>query len=252
MAKVALLCAGGTGGHVFPAESLAHELAGRGWSVHLATDERAERFAGKFASSAVHVVPSATVASKNPIALIKTGMKLFSGFRAAGSLLRKLKPSVVIGFGGYPTLPPVYAAVRAGVPTVIHEQNAVMGRANAELARSVNAIAGGFLPEQGAVYPDKTILTGNPVRPPVIEAAKTNYAAPNAGPFRLLVFGGSQGGGGYWSFTLFDSNIDPGYGTVVAFGEGQNGDLFLVDHQNGNIWRFDSAASDLIFANGFD
>lgn len=66
------------------------------------------------------------------------------------------------------------------------------------------------------------------------------------------VFVGSQGGGGNWSFTVFDSNIDPGYGTVVAFGEGQNGDLFLVDHQNGNIWRFDSAASDLIFANGFD
>jgi UDP-N-acetylglucosamine--N-acetylmuramyl-(pentapeptide) pyrophosphoryl-undecaprenol N-acetylglucosamine transferase len=191
--KVALLCAGGTGGHVFPAESLAHELTARGWSVHLATDERAERFAGKFASAAVHVVPSATIASKNPIALIKTGLKLFSGFRAAGSLLRRLKPSVVIGFGGYPTLPPVFAAVRMGVPTVIHEQNAVMGRANAQLARSVNAIAGGFLPEQGALYPDKTMLTGNPVRPPVIEAAKMDYAAPDAGPFRLLVFGGSQG-----------------------------------------------------------
>lgn len=193
MGKVALLCAGGTGGHVFPAESLAHELTVRGWSVHLATDERAERFAGKFPAGSVHLVPSATIGSKNPVALLRTGMKLLSGFRAAGSLLRQLKPDVVAGFGGYPTLPPVYAAVQAKIPTLIHEQNAVMGRANALLATSVMAIAGGFLPEQGAVYPDRTILTGNPVRPPVLEAAKTPYAAPDAGTFRLLVFGGSQG-----------------------------------------------------------
>lgn len=193
MGKVALLCAGGTGGHVFPAESLAHELTARGWSVHLATDERAERFAGKFADGAVHVVPSATIGSKNPVALIRTALKLFSGFRAAGALLRKLNPEIVVGFGGYPTLPPVYAAVRAGVPTLIHEQNAVMGRANAQLARSVDAIAGGFLPEQGAKYPDKTVLTGNPVRPPVIEASQSKYSAPDAGLFTLLVFGGSQG-----------------------------------------------------------
>lgn len=191
--KVALLCAGGTGGHVFPAEALAHELKARGWSVHLATDERAERFAGKFPADAIHVVPSATLGSKNPLALAKTAFRLFSGFRAAGKLIRKLKPSIVIGFGGYPTLPPVYAAVRAGVPTLIHEQNAVMGRANAQLAKSVKAIAGGFLPETGAAYPDKTMLTGNPVRPAVKAAAELAYHAPDAGIFNLLVFGGSQG-----------------------------------------------------------
>ena len=191
--KVAILCAGGTGGHVFPAESLAHELKARGWAVHLATDERAERFAGKFPADAIHVVPSATLDSKNPIALMKTAVKLYSGFRSAGILIRKLKPSIVAGFGGYPTLPPVYAAVRAGVPTLIHEQNAVMGRANAVLAKSVKAIAGGFLPETGAAYPERTLLTGNPVRPQVLEAAKTAYRAPDAGAFNLLVFGGSQG-----------------------------------------------------------
>ncbi|MGB8817103.1 MAG: undecaprenyldiphospho-muramoylpentapeptide beta-N-acetylglucosaminyltransferase [Rhizobiaceae bacterium] len=193
MDKIALLCAGGTGGHVFPAESLAHELAARGWAVHLATDERAERFADKFAEGTIHVVPSATVESKSPLALIKTGLKLYAGFRAAGDVLRKLKPAVVVGFGGYPTLPPVYAAVRARVPTLIHEQNAVMGRANALLARTVTGIAGGFLPEQGAAFPERTMLTGNPVRPPVMEAAKTDYRAPDAGAFNLLVFGGSQG-----------------------------------------------------------
>jgi UDP-N-acetylglucosamine--N-acetylmuramyl-(pentapeptide) pyrophosphoryl-undecaprenol N-acetylglucosamine transferase len=191
--QVALLCAGGTGGHVFPAEALAHELNARGWSVHLATDERAERFAGKFPAEAIHVVPSATLSSKNPFALMRTGLKLYSGFRAAGSLIRKIRPSIVAGFGGYPTLPPVYAAVRAGVPTLIHEQNAVMGRANAMLAKTVKAIAGGFLPETGAAYPERTLLTGNPVRPAVLEAAKLAYRAPDAGTFNLLVFGGSQG-----------------------------------------------------------
>jgi UDP-N-acetylglucosamine--N-acetylmuramyl-(pentapeptide) pyrophosphoryl-undecaprenol N-acetylglucosamine transferase len=191
--KVALLCAGGTGGHVFPAEALAHELKARGWAVHLATDGRAERFAGKFPAEAVHVVPSATLGSKNPFALMKTGLMLYSGFRASGSLIRKIRPAIVAGFGGYPTLPPVYAAVRAGVPTLIHEQNAVMGRANALLAKSVKAIAGGFLPESGAAFPERTVLTGNPVRPQVLEAAKTAYRAPDAGVFNLLVFGGSQG-----------------------------------------------------------
>jgi UDP-N-acetylglucosamine--N-acetylmuramyl-(pentapeptide) pyrophosphoryl-undecaprenol N-acetylglucosamine transferase len=191
--KIALLCAGGTGGHVFPAESLAHELKARGWSVHLATDSRAERFAGKFPADAIHVIPSATLGSKNPIALVKTAWLLLSGYVRASRLIRTLKPAIVIGFGGYPTLPPVFAATRAGVPTLIHEQNAVMGRANAALAKQVSAIAGGFLPESGAVYPDKTILTGNPVRPPVLEAAKTEYNLSETGPFNLLVFGGSQG-----------------------------------------------------------
>jgi UDP-N-acetylglucosamine--N-acetylmuramyl-(pentapeptide) pyrophosphoryl-undecaprenol N-acetylglucosamine transferase len=191
--KVALLCAGGTGGHVFPAEALAHALKARGWSVHLATDERAERFAGKFPADAIHVVPSATLGSKNPIAVLKTGWKLLSGYFVAAKLVRALKPSVVIGFGGYPTLPPLLAASRAGVPTMIHEQNAVMGRANAVLASRVNAIAGGFLPESGAVFPDKTMLTGNPVRPAVLDAAKVPYGLSDSGPFNLLVFGGSQG-----------------------------------------------------------
>ncbi|MGL4488808.1 MAG: undecaprenyldiphospho-muramoylpentapeptide beta-N-acetylglucosaminyltransferase [Rhizobiaceae bacterium] len=191
--KIALLCAGGTGGHVFPAEALAHELKARGWSVHLATDERAERFAGKFPADAIHVVPSATLGSKNPIALIKTAWKLGTGYLAAAKLVRKLKPAIVIGFGGYPTLPPLYAATRAGLPTMVHEQNAVMGRANSALAKNVTAIAGGFLPEAGAVYPDKTVLTGNPVRPAVLEAAQTPYGDVSTGPFRLLVFGGSQG-----------------------------------------------------------
>ena len=90
-------------------------------------------------------------------------------------LIASVRPSIVAGFGGYTTLPALFAASRMGVPTLIHEQNAVMGRANALLAKRVTAIAGGFLPEAGAAFPDKTLLTGNPVRPAVLEAAKTEF-----------------------------------------------------------------------------
>ncbi|MGB3417922.1 MAG: undecaprenyldiphospho-muramoylpentapeptide beta-N-acetylglucosaminyltransferase [Mesorhizobium sp.] len=189
-----LLAAGGTGGHLFPAEALAHELTARGWSVHLATDDRAGRFAGQFPAVAVHPIRSATFGSKNPLALAQAFWKIWSGVRQASVLIGKLRPAVVVGFGGYPTLPPLYAATRRGVPTMVHEQNAVMGRANRALARRVSAIAGGFLPQDQSVAGQKTVTTGNPVRPAVLEAAKVPYEASAGGePFRLLVFGGSQG-----------------------------------------------------------
>jgi UDP-N-acetylglucosamine--N-acetylmuramyl-(pentapeptide) pyrophosphoryl-undecaprenol N-acetylglucosamine transferase len=190
-----LLAAGGTGGHVFPAEALAYELKARGFSVHLVTDSRAERFAGKFPADEIHVVQSATFASKNPVAVARTLYALWSGYRAAKQLIRRLRPQIVVGFGGYPTVPPVLAAAGLGVPTLVHEQNAVMGRANKALAAKVKAIAGGFLPEgRGSDYAAKIVVTGNPVRPAVLEAAKVPYAPSQAGePFNLVVFGGSQG-----------------------------------------------------------
>jgi UDP-N-acetylglucosamine--N-acetylmuramyl-(pentapeptide) pyrophosphoryl-undecaprenol N-acetylglucosamine transferase len=191
---IILLAAGGTGGHLFPAEALGHELKARGFSVHLVTDSRAERFAGKFPADEIHVVPSATFASKNPVTMLKTGWKLWTGMRAARRLISRLKPLAVVGFGGYPTVPPLMAATGMGVPSIIHEQNAVMGRANKMLASRVQAIAGGFLPETDGPFAAKTVTTGNPVRPAVLEAAKTPYM-PSRGedPFRLVVFGGSQG-----------------------------------------------------------
>jgi UDP-N-acetylglucosamine--N-acetylmuramyl-(pentapeptide) pyrophosphoryl-undecaprenol N-acetylglucosamine transferase len=192
--KTALLAAGGTGGHLFPAEALAHELKARGWAVHLATDSRAEKFAANFPSVKTHVIPSATIAGKNPIAVAKTMMTLWRGYLMSRRLIASVKPSIVAGFGGYTTLPALFAASRMGVPTLIHEQNAVMGRANALLAKRVTAIAGGFLPEAGGTFPDKTLLTGNPVRPAVMDAAKADFSAPlKSGAFNLLVFGGSQG-----------------------------------------------------------
>ena len=190
---IVLLAAGGTGGHLFPAEALAHELQTRGWSVHLVTDSRAERFAGKFPADEIHVVPSATIGSKNPVSVARSLFTLWRGLRAARRLMARLRPKVVVGFGGYPTLPPLLAATGMRIPSMIHEQNAVMGRANRALANRVTAIAGGFLPESGGRHAQKTVATGNPVRPAVIAAADSPYLPSQAGPFRLVVFGGSQG-----------------------------------------------------------
>lgn len=192
--KTILLSAGGTGGHLFPAEALAHELTARGWTVHLATDKRAERFAGAFAPERVHQIDSATIGSRNPIAMLRALRTIWRGARQATVLINRIKPSAVIGFGGYPTVPPLWAATRRGVPTIVHEQNAVMGRANRMLAARVTAIAGGFLPPGEGRHAAKTVRTGNPIRPAVIEASRLGHVLPTDNdPFRLLIFGGSQG-----------------------------------------------------------
>jgi UDP-N-acetylglucosamine--N-acetylmuramyl-(pentapeptide) pyrophosphoryl-undecaprenol N-acetylglucosamine transferase len=190
-----LVAAGGTGGHLFPAEALAAALEKRGVAVELVTDRRAARHAGAF-TAAVHVVPSATIRGRNPLSLARTGGVLGFGLVKAWLTMRSLKPAVVVGFGGYPTVPPLLAAAICGIPTIIHEQNAVMGRANRLLAPRVTAIATGFpgIFDSQPALAAKATYTGNPVRPAVIAAAARDYPALNAsGPMRLLVFGGSQG-----------------------------------------------------------
>ena len=117
---IVLLAAGGTGGHLFPAEALAHELKSRGYGVHLVTDRRAERYAATFPADEIHTVSSATIGSKNPVAVIKAFLSLWRGYREARSLVSRLKPKAVIGFGGYPTVPPLFAAAGLGVPTAVH------------------------------------------------------------------------------------------------------------------------------------
>jgi len=189
-----LVTAGGTGGHLFPAEALAAVLQERGIAVHLATDRRAERFGGAFSDEAIHVVASATLRARNPISLTRTTALLGLGFVQAWALIGRLKPTVVVGFGGYPTIPPVLAAVWRGVPSLIHDANAVIGRANRLLAPRVTAIATTF-PDMFSAAPDlaaKAVLTGNPVRAAVVAAAAMPYPASND-PLRLVVFGGSQG-----------------------------------------------------------
>jgi len=191
-----LLAAGGTGGHLFPAEALAAALTRRGVIVDLATDARGGRYRGKFPARQVHVIPSETVRSRNPIALARTGAILIGGLVRAHELIRRIQPAAVVGFGGYPTVPPVLAATLWGIPTVIHEQNAVMGRANRFLASRADAIAttfAGILKAEPGLA-DRATCTGNPLRPQVIAAAASAYLAPEPGGlFRLLVFGGSQG-----------------------------------------------------------
>lgn len=193
MSRSVILCAGGTGGHLFPAEALAHELRRRGWRVWLATDRRAERYAASFPAQDVLVIPSSTISGRNPIDWLKAGSTIWAGVREARRHFRQIRPAAVVGFGGYPTLPPLWAATRMGLPTLIHEQNAVMGRANRALASRVSRVAGGFLAPENAPA-GRYLMTGNPVRPDILAAAQTPYEPPQQGsPFRLLVFGGSQG-----------------------------------------------------------
>jgi UDP-N-acetylglucosamine--N-acetylmuramyl-(pentapeptide) pyrophosphoryl-undecaprenol N-acetylglucosamine transferase len=191
-----LIAAGGTGGHLFPAEALAVALARRGVAVELATDDRAAPFAAKFPARAMHVLPSDTVRSRNPLSLARTIVVLKWGTLRALWLLLRRRPKAVIGFGGYPTLPPLIAASILWVPTIIHEQNAVMGRANHWLAGWVNSVATGHagLLSANAKLAAKATYVGNPVRPAVAAAAKKPFAAPGPSEqFRLVVFGGSQG-----------------------------------------------------------
>ncbi|MEP9376854.1 undecaprenyldiphospho-muramoylpentapeptide beta-N-acetylglucosaminyltransferase [Aquabacter sp. CN5-332] len=193
-APLALLAAGGTGGHLFPAEALASVLATRGFRVDLVTDSRAAHYAGAFPAGDLHVLPAETVRGRSPVALAKTAFTLAAGLVSGLVLMRRLKPAIVVGFGGYPTVPPVLAASILGMPTLIHEANGVMGRANRMLAGRVTAIATGF-PDICAGEPalaEKAVWTGNPLRPTVISAAATPFPATE-GPFNLLVFGGSQG-----------------------------------------------------------
>jgi len=188
-----LLCAGGTGGHLFPAQALAKILTGKGWVVHLATDARARQFVKGFEPSRVHIIRSATVGRKNPLAIAKTAIDLAIGYWQSRVLLKKLKPACVIGFGGYPTLPPVLAASRQGIAIILHEQNAVMGRANRFLHQRARGVVMGF--GVSGKSGDKRFLTlGNPVRAEVLDAAKKEYnVREKADVFNLLVFGGSQG-----------------------------------------------------------
>ena len=195
-APLILLAAGGTGGHLFPAEALGVELIRRGIRVRLATDSRALRYSGLFSKDTIDVVPSATVRGRTPWSLAYTGTMLIAGTGVSLILMRRLKPAAVVGFGGYPTLPPLLAARLFGIPTAIHEANAVLGRANRFLSSRVSAIATS-LPGVLDRDPDlaaKTTTVGTPMRPAILAAAAVKFASPEpVGPFRLLVVGGSQG-----------------------------------------------------------
>jgi UDP-N-acetylglucosamine--N-acetylmuramyl-(pentapeptide) pyrophosphoryl-undecaprenol N-acetylglucosamine transferase len=196
MSKPIVISAGGTGGHIFPAQSLAAELAKRGRKVILMTDPRGQNYTQTFPNAEIAMVPSATFAGRS---FLGKGAALFTlarGMFKAQTLLRKLQPGCVVGFGGYPSLPGLVAASRLGLPALVHEQNAILGRVNRFLAPRVTAIASTF-PEMEHVpkgAANKIIVTGNPVRDNILALTDLGYLPPaQSEPFRLFVFGGSQG-----------------------------------------------------------
>ncbi len=191
-----LVCAGGTGGHLFPAEALASVLTGRGWRVELVTDVRVADLGEDFPAQDLHVVPSGTISPRHPIRALKGSMSIARGYAAARRLINRVRPRIVVGFGGYPTLPPLIAAAHLKVATVIHDQNAVMGRANRVLAPMASGIATSFdtVKHLDERHMFKARRVGVPVRKAVLIAAERPYDPPQVGgPLRLLVFGGSQG-----------------------------------------------------------
>jgi UDP-N-acetylglucosamine--N-acetylmuramyl-(pentapeptide) pyrophosphoryl-undecaprenol N-acetylglucosamine transferase len=190
-----VLMAGGTGGHLFPAMALAQELRRRGHLIHLMTDHRVSGYGENFPAREIHVVPSATPSVGNPLTFASAAAKILWGTAIAWGQLGKIGADAVVGFGGYPVFPPFLAARLRGIPGILHEQNAVMGRANRALARYASQIALSFATTHRAeAFAAKTVLTGNPVRDRVRMVAETAYPAlTTETPLRLVVFGGSQG-----------------------------------------------------------
>jgi len=191
-----LLAAGGTGGHVFPAEALASELMDRGYRLGLVTDKRGKAYGGALGELETHRILAGGIAGKSIPARIKSVMELGIGTWQAWRLLKDLRPDAVVGFGGYASVPTMMAATFTSIPTAIHEQNALLGRANRLLAGRVKAIATSFTDTHGlpAGADRKITLTGMPVRAPIAAKADTPYPASEGdAPLGVLVLGGSQG-----------------------------------------------------------
>lgn len=190
-----VLAAGGTGGHMVPAAALGEELARRGHHVALISDDRGVRFPGLFEDVETHVLPAGRLGG-GPLGWLRAARNVMAGRSMALRLYKQLQPSCVIGFGGYPALPSLLAAFRAGVPTIVHEQNAVLGRVNRYVAGRVDAIATSYseVERLKESWKAKTHLVGNPVREAVLELRMRPYPMlEEDGIFRVLVTGGSQG-----------------------------------------------------------
>ena len=192
--RLIVLAAGGTGGHVFPAEALAQELLAQGHRLALITDKRGTGYTGTLGMIDTHHIRAQGLAGQGVIGKLKGLVSLGLGVLDARRLLQELNPAAVVGFGGYASAPTIAAATQLGLPTVIHEQNAILGRANRLLARRVNRVCTSFDLAKPAPAGATLIRTGMPVRPGVAAMRAATYAAPTAdGPFRLLILGGSQG-----------------------------------------------------------
>ncbi len=190
-----LISAGGTGGHMSPASALASDLVGRGYRVELATDCRGSQFSSMFAGLAIHIVRSGT-AGAGLMGKIKGAANLGFGILHAFKLVKSLNPDLVIGFGGYPSVPAVFAAQKLDILTILHEQNAVIGKANAFLAPNAERIALSMRAISGLEGDEKyrSVITGNPVRPEISALYDIDYEELfDKGEFHILIMGGSLG-----------------------------------------------------------
>jgi len=191
-----VLAAGGTGGHIFPAQALAAELMRQGRKVALITDRRGTGYEDRFPGVDIFRIRAATFTGKGLAGKLGGAVDILAGMMAARRILRQLKAVMVVGFGGYPSLPTMLAAAWSRLPTVVHEQNAVLGRVNRLLAARVGAIATSFAETQRIRPRDqgKVTVVGNPVRQAVVDRRQDPYQPPDRnGQIRLLVLGGSQG-----------------------------------------------------------
>jgi UDP-N-acetylglucosamine--N-acetylmuramyl-(pentapeptide) pyrophosphoryl-undecaprenol N-acetylglucosamine transferase len=194
MSKLVVVAAGGTGGHLFPAQALSETLKARGWRVVLATDERGALYADKVPAEERLALSAATAKSGDIIGMVKAGLTVWQGVNQAKAAFRRLDPAVVVGFGGYPALPALLAALNQRRPTVIHEQNAVLGRVNRFLAPRVTEVACAF-PTLNMAKPSvkaRAHVVGSPVRPEIRALFEVPYLPPEV-QLRVLVTGGSQG-----------------------------------------------------------
>ena len=190
-----VLAAGGTGGHMIPAHALAAELKGRGYGVLLISDERGARFPGLFEGMPVHILPAGRLGG-GPIGWLKAFGSVVKGRGEAKRLYRDHRPDAVIGFGGYPAFPSLLAASAMNIPTVLHEQNAVLGRVNRLLAGEAEAIGTAYdrVDRLKAKYADKVALVGNPVRAEIAKLGELPFPPfDDVAPLKILVTGGSQG-----------------------------------------------------------
>jgi UDP-N-acetylglucosamine--N-acetylmuramyl-(pentapeptide) pyrophosphoryl-undecaprenol N-acetylglucosamine transferase len=179
---------------MFPAQALAEALTERGWRVVLATDERGAVYADRFPAEKRIALSAATYRNGDPIGMARAGIQIARGVMQARSAFKVIDPAIVVGFGGYPSLPALLAALSAKRPAMIHEQNAVLGRVNRLLAPRMQAIASAFptLEKASSEVLARTQVVGNPVRPEISALFDQAYEAPT-GDIRLLITGGSQG-----------------------------------------------------------
>lgn len=188
-----MIAAGGTGGHMFPAQALAESMLQAGWRVRLSTDARGARYTGGFPhSTEITEVSSATFARGGLLAKAMVAPRIASGVLAAMRQMRRDRPDVVVGFGGYPSIPALGAAVLLGLPRMIHEQNGVLGRVNQLFAKRVHLVACGTWPTDLPAGVEG-VHVGNPIRASVLERAGASYIVPGDYPMSILVMGGSQG-----------------------------------------------------------